>query len=505
MRFLWLIVLAAALLCAGEPDPVVAVNSGRLQGRLLTASSGAAFKGIPYAQPPISRLRWHEPMPVTPWEGIRDAGTLGAPCPQNAHGWNDAAAHAAKEDCLYLNVWTPEWPPKSKKAVMFWIHGGGNAGGSVTSIGSDGAVLASHGIVVVTIHYRLNAFGFMAHPELTAESAHHASGNYGLLDQIAALRWVHDNIAQFGGDPERVTVAGQSAGAQDLGLLMTSPLTKGLFHGAIAESGTVTIDGNLTLSLSDAERNGEKMASALQAPQKGAIEYLRSLPVDEILKVAEKTPGGPNVDRWVLPRLPVSVFAEGQAHKVALLIGNNGRERSFPRDTEALKRAIESRYGDLAAGALKLYGLAGDPAPESYPPYGDAGAQFATDSSYRCSEVAVADWFSGAGNPVYQYEFTYSSGPSGAAHSAELASVFGRLSNDSPLIARQLSEAMQRYWTNFAKTGDPNGADLPQWPRYNVGQRRYIEFSADGPIVKSNLRRPFCAIFLQTLQRKLGQ
>ena len=496
--------LSAALLEAAEPEPVVAVAGGRLQGRLLTPAAGATFKGIPYAQPPVGILRWREPAPVVPWEGIRDAGTLGAPCPQNAQGWNDAAAHAAKEDCLYLNVWAPEWPPKLKKPVLFWIHGGGNTGGSATSIGSDGAVLASHGIVVVTIHYRLNAFGFLAHPELTAESAHHASGNYGLLDQIAALRWVHDNIAQFGGDPDAVTVGGQSAGAQDLGLLMTSPLAAGLFRGAIAESGTVTIDGNITPALAEVERNGERLAAALDAPPKGSLAYLRSLPVEEILKATAKIPLAPNVDGWVLPRLPVAVFADGQARKIALLIGNNGRERSFKGDVDVLKKAIQNRYGESSPAALKLYGLAGDPALEHYAPYGDAGAQFATDASFRCSEVVIADWFSSAGNSVYQYEYTYSRGPAGAAHSAEVPSVFGRIAKDSPPIAIQLSDAIERYWSNFVKTGNPNGADLPEWPRYNTAERRYIEFSAEGPVVKRNLRRLYCEIFLEALQRKMA-
>jgi para-nitrobenzyl esterase len=289
-RWLFCVLFSISALpgASDSSDPVVGVAGGRVRGRIVTPASGAAFKGIPYAAPPVGNLRWHEPVAVAPWEGIRDAGTIGPPCSQNAQGWNDAAAAASKEDCLYLNVWTPEWPARTKLPVMVWIHGGGNTGGSATNIGSDGSVLASHGIVVVTIHYRLNAFGFLAHPELTAESPQHASGNYGLLDQIAALRWVHDNIAKFGGDPDRVTIGGQSAGAQDLGLLMTSPLAKGLFQRAIAESGTVAIDGILTASLSDAERNGEKLASALQATAKGALHYLRALPAEEILKAAAR-------------------------------------------------------------------------------------------------------------------------------------------------------------------------------------------------------------------------
>src|SRR5215472_13400906 len=222
--------------CGWAADPTVTVTGGPIRGANLK-ESGAVFKGIPFAQPPVDDLRWQAPALVKPWAGVRDAVAFGPPCAQNAGG---RMLETSREDCLYLNVWTPEWPSQSAKPVMIWIHGGGNYGGTASGANFDGESLARHGVVVVTTNYRLTIFGFFAHPELTRESPHHASGNYGLMDQIAALQWVHDNIGKFGGDPGNVTVFGQSAGAVDANVLMTSPLAKGLFEKVIAESGTVT-------------------------------------------------------------------------------------------------------------------------------------------------------------------------------------------------------------------------------------------------------------------------
>ena len=208
------------LVAAAQEPPAVTVTGGKIQGVPLKAG-GAVFKGIPFAAPPVGDLRWREPMPVKPWTGVREATNFGARCMQGGEG--------VSEDCLYINVWTPEWPSKSRKPVMLWIHGGGNFAGSSSEAIFDGESLARHGVVLVSANYRLGIFGFYEHPELTAESKHHASGNYGLMDQVAALRWVEQNIAQFGGDPRNVTIFGESAGALDINVLMTSPLTKGLY------------------------------------------------------------------------------------------------------------------------------------------------------------------------------------------------------------------------------------------------------------------------------------
>src|SRR5580658_4427853 len=350
--FKWMsvsIALFATPVWCVENSPEAAVTGGRIQGTVLERG-GAVFKGIPFAQPPVEALRWREPQPVKPWTGVRSAASFGAPCSQNSG--NGRILENSSEDCLYLNVWTAEWPSRTRKPVMFWMHGGGNFGGATGSPNFDGESLARHGVVLVSAAYRLTAFGFFAHPELTRESSHHASGNYGLMDQIAALQWVRANIARFGGDPNNVTIFGQSAGAVDATVLMTSPLAAGLFHKVIAESGTVTRNpdaatlamtalgpvmavksGDVTYSdapvLAEAEKNGEDLLP-------GKLSDLRSLPAADILKATaspRKSIGPANgvvVDGWVLPKPPAEIFATGHEHRVPLLAGNNARERTPP-------------------------------------------------------------------------------------------------------------------------------------------------------------------------------
>src|SRR5690242_1791872 len=321
MRSLLPVAVLLAVSAYGS-DPTVAVTGGSVRGSLLT-QNGAVFKGIPFAEPPAGDLRWRPPEPVKSWTGVRDALAYGAPCAQNTGG---RMLESSREDCLYLNVWTPEWPSQSPKPVMFWLHGGGNYGGTAAGANFDGESLARHGVVVVTTNYRLTIFGFFAHPELTHESSHHASGNYGLMDQIAALQWVHDNIAKFGGDPGNVTVFGQSAGAVDANVLMTSPRTRGLFQRVIAESGTVTRNPDAAtlgmtalgavmtvksgaVSYSDAPElpEAEKNGQALVA---GDLKSLRALPAAELLKIvaAPRQSIGPAngviVDGWVLLKAP---------------------------------------------------------------------------------------------------------------------------------------------------------------------------------------------------------
>src|SRR6266536_2411205 len=253
--------LLQAQVVAATGELIVGTTRGSLKGA-TRALGGAEFLGIPYAQAPVGDLRWHEPLETKPWTGVRDATTFGAPCAQAILGdWNRHDAETSKEDCLFLNVMTPVWPPKTPLPVMVWFHGGANAGGTASSPLYKDGTLVQHGIVLVTVNYRLGIFGFFAHPELTRESVHKASGNYGLMDQIAALRWVRQNIAAFGGDPDNITVFGQSAGAQDTSLLMTSSLAKNLFHRAIAESGSAFM--RQLAPLPDAERSGEALAVKL--------------------------------------------------------------------------------------------------------------------------------------------------------------------------------------------------------------------------------------------------
>ncbi len=261
--------------------PIVGVTGGQVQGAALE-KGGAVFKGLPFAQPPVGALRWREPMPVKPWAGVRDAAAFGAPCTQGSQFIRTPGV-VAKEDCLYLNIWTPEWPSRSKKPVMVWIPGGGNYFGSGSTPTFDGDSLARHGVVVVTLNYRLGNFGFFSHPRLTRESPHHASGNQGILDQIAALHWVRDNIAKFGGDPRNVTIFGESAGSLDVSVLMTSPLSRGLFKRAIGESGSVVGIGN-PLTLAQAEKNGAAAATRWGLAVAASAQDMRGVAADDILK-----------------------------------------------------------------------------------------------------------------------------------------------------------------------------------------------------------------------------
>jgi len=512
LRVAFLLAFAIAL-SAAEPDTTVSVSAGAVRGAPM-ARGGAVFKGIPFAQPPVGELRWRPPEPVKPWTGVREATSFGAPCAQNAAG---RMLEASREDCLYLNVWTPEWPARSRLPVMVWLHGGGNYGGTASTNNFDGESLARHGVVLVSVNYRLTVFGFFAHPELTRESPHHASGNYGLMDQIAALQWVRDNIGKFGGDPANVTIFGQSAGAVDVDVLMTTPLAKGLFHRAIAESGTVTRnpdaatlgmtalgavmrvkEGPVTYSdaaaLAEAEAAGANIGPSLAS--------LRATPAANLLKVVAQPQmsigpaNGVIVDGWVFPQPPAEVFATGKEHRVPLLIGNNARERT-PRNTpEEARQAIEAMYGSLASRAFTLY-------PETVtadPLYGDSVAQWVVDTMYRCPVVAQLNWHAAASNAGYEYQFDR-----GVAHGAEVPYVFGRLADSATEIDRNLSASMQQYWTNFAKSGNPNGAGLPQWPKYDASARGYMEFTDEGPVPHEGLRRAFCDLYVENVKRLMGR
>jgi para-nitrobenzyl esterase len=494
----WLLFGCALGIANAQGGPTAAVTGGQVRGR--ADGAGAIFKGIPFAAAPSGDLRWREPAPVKPWNGVRETVEYGAPCAQIAAGWNDKVAAAGSEDCLFLNVWAPEWPAGSRKPVMFWIHGGANQGGSAMGAAGieppfDGAKLAARGVVVVTINYRLGMFGFLAHPELTAESKHHASGNYGLLDQVAALHWVKENIARFGGDPAQVTIFGQSAGAHDVGLLLTSPLAKGLFARAAAQSGTVIIGGKLTPSLATLEKAGMALATQMGAPDKGAVAHMRKLSAAEVLKAAPAYSAQgplrpePNVDGYAVPRLPAAVYRAGEEAAVPLIIGNNGRERSIQGGPDAARKAIEDYYGSLAPKAMQIYN-----AKPGYPPHGDTGSQFQTDNMFRCGAATIAQWHA-AKSPAYEYEFTQAYEPRGAVHSWELQYVFGMLGKDaSQPMDRKVSDQVQQYWANFAKTGNPNGESLPVWPKVDA-KRSYLEFTADGPISKTGLRQAACELF----------
>src|ERR1035438_1442844 len=356
------VLLAAAT--AGLPmakaaeDPFVVKTSAGLARGLARDGGGARFLGIPFAQPPVGVLRWHEPLPAKAWSGVRDATAYSSPCAQpDLGGWNRHDAQTGQEDCLYLNVITPAWPKKGLLPVMFWIHGGANEGGSGMSDLYTAGRLADHGVVVVTVNYRLGVFGFLAHAELTGESAHHASGNYGLMDQILALKWVIANIQRFGGDAKNITVFGQSAGASDTGWLMAS-IAKGLFEKAIQESGA-PIDP-MVVPLAEDESAGEKFAAAMGAPGgAGQIAYLRGIPAGEMIKkLMAHEPHqrfGPDVDGWVLTRAPAEVFAAGEEANIPLLFGTTTREFGGNQTPDQCRGMITIMAGQHAPEALKAY------------------------------------------------------------------------------------------------------------------------------------------------------
>jgi para-nitrobenzyl esterase len=512
-----LIVGVAVLGSRAQTAPIVGVTGGQIRGAAL--SSGAVFKGIPFAAPPTGERRWREPMTVQPWSGVRDATTYGAICPQAPTPIVGDAIKTASEDCLFLNVWTAQWPASgAARPVMVWIPGGGNFAGAASQGVYDGESLARRGVVVVSLNYRLGTLGFFSHPALTRESSHHASGNQGILDQIAALRWVQENIARFGGDPKNVTIFGESAGSLDVSVLMTSPLSKGLFHRAIAESGAIVLVGEPS-TLAEAEKRGQAAAARWKVAPDASLEALRAVSPAAIIaadanfflgdQIPDVFPNlGITVDGYVFPRKPAQVFAAGTQHRVPMLLGSNGREQ-VPGSTVAkdLPEAIATRYGPLASRAVTLYAGAPDPV------YGTAAEQWATDSSFRCSTVAQAVWHAAAGNPAFEYEFVHvppERAALGATHASELSHVFGTYQQGvigvgPPARATEadarLSDVMQRYWTNFAKTGDPNGPGLPKWPKFDTKSRGYVEFATSGAMAKQGLRRPQCDVFMENVER----
>lgn len=379
----------------------------------------------------------------------------------------------------------------AKLPVMVWIHGGANQAGS--SRGYADSNITAQGIVLVILQYRLGVSGFLSHPELTAESPQHASGNYALLDQIAALKWVQANIAEFGGDPHNVTIFGQSAGAQDVGLLLLSPLSKGLFSRAIEQSGTAGF-GLPPRTLRQNERLGEQFA--LQAGAAN-IAALRAMSGKDLLSAASRlVPEGIEdagfiwlqavIDGWVLPRAPADILAAGEQHAVPLIIGNNARELKLFKGPRNARHAIRNAYADHADTALALYGLDRDDASD------ELAMQIANDLMFRCPSITVARWHEAAGNAVWHYEFDRV--PPGkmtlVQHSSELPFVFSGLTVSASDNARV---TLQDYWTQFAKTGDPNRAGLPKWPRYGA-EHAYLEFSRTGPKVGEDLRAAFCRL-----------
>ena len=479
-NFLCTVILAISAVgsVAAAISQPVKVDGGLVSGVADRDPSIVAFKGIPFAAPPVGDLRWRAPKPVVPWQGVRSADKFSASCIQNIVAerkpWTyEFMAHGdISVDCLYLNIWTGAKQPAEKRPVYVYLYGGGFSEGSAAVPVYDGVGLAKKGLVVVTINYRVGVLGFLAYPELTRESDHRASGNYGLLDQLAALEWVHENIARFGGDPSRVTIAGQSAGGMSVHALTASPLAKGLFQRAIVESGGSSVDKvGITLTargLAEAEADGQKFAGS-----KGA-KSLKDLRAMSWQKLTEAGPGGPSgpglrfapiVDGYLLPAPVRDIFAQGKQNDVVTLTGANKDELGGfgppqgPVTAESFRKQAQQRFGAEANEFLTLYPAATDEEAKL------AQSQSVRDRALVSMYLWGRDRSKAAKTKVYEYLWDHAlPGPDaqrfGAFHTSEVPYVMNTLyMSDRPFTDadRKIADRMSSYWANFAATGDPNG------------------------------------------------
>jgi para-nitrobenzyl esterase len=487
------VVLAVAVPALGA-DRVRTAN-GTVEG-LRTESGVQAYLGIPFAAPPVGDLRWKPPHTVKNWTGTRSAAQFGPRCVQAPiFGDMNFRSTGMGEDCLYLNVWTPATSGGGRLPVLVYFYGGGFVAGDGSEPRYDGESMARRGIVSLTVNYRLGVFGFLAHPELTRESPRHASGNYALLDQHAALQWVQKNIAAFGGDPKKVTIAGESAGSIAVSALMASPLSKNLIAGAIGESGALIAPTLPPVPLAQGEEGGTKFAASVGA---ASLAALRAMSTAQIQDAAAKLPIGrfaSTVDGYFLPKLPVEIFAAGDQARVPLLVGWNTEESSGRAilsandpTPENLAKALQTIYGDRADDALKVY--AGSTPDEVWQAATDlASDRFIAYSTWKWGELHGKT----SEKPVYRYLYAHprpptvvagggASGanvaappvrPRGAVHSAEIEYAMGNLATNKVYAwtpdDHKLSDVMQTFFANFVKTGNPNGPGVPQWPAANNG------------------------------------
>jgi len=496
MLFAFSMCAAAGALTAkkeGAAGPQVPTASGTVEGTTSSDGKVRIFKGIPFAAPPVGNLRWKAPQSAAPWTGVRKATQFGARCMQgNIFGDMVFRDSGPSEDCLYLNVWVPAASAGARLPVMVWIYGGGFQAGATSEPRQDGEMLAKKGVVVVSMNYRLGLFGFYAHPELAKESGRNSAGNYGLLDQFAALQWVQQNISAFGGDPRNVTIFGESAGSFSVSALMASPLSRLLFQRAIGESGSMLGKSQAMRLLADSEADSVKFAESIGAT---SLEAMRAKPAAELLDAIMKARANgfrfwPNVDGYFFPQDPHDIYAAGQQASVPLLAGWNRDEGSMqgffqkddPTDASFVKRAQEL-FGGQANEFLKLYPHSTDAeAQRSAQDY--SGDQFIAFGTWKWIEMQRT-----AGkSTVYRYEFDDAppqpaGQPSnGAYHSAEIEFVFEALpSKNFPWRPedQKLSDLVSTYWTNFAKTGNPNGTGLPQWPQNDPTQFQVMHLSFD--------------------------
>ncbi len=492
-KFIGVFLLVLALRGTAQWDRVQ-VDGGVVSGRADAAGNLHIFKGIPFAAPPVGELRWKEPQPVVPWQGVRLCDSFG-PSPMQGKPvpfsmWSQEfliPASPISEDCLYLNVWTGAKTPAERRPVLVWIYGGGFLSGGAGVPIYDGAATARKGVVFVSINYRVGIFGFFAHPDLSLESGHHGSGNYGLMDQIAALKWVRQNIAAFGGDPGNVTIAGQSAGSVSVNYLVASPLAKGLFNKAIGESGASFSNDNT--SLLTAENAGQQL---MQHMNIASLKDLRAISAEELMKKAQGS-WRPIVDGYVLPDAVFAIFRSHKENVAGLLTGWTADE--IDQQVESARdfqKEIATRFKIFDSATFAQY----------YPAETDSEAavsekRFARDIIIGVQNFTWANMVSAQGSGVYVYRFTRKVPATGeykkygAFHTGDVPYAYDNLqfvNRPWEPVDHQLATVMSDYWVNFVKTGNPNGPGLPQWDAYNaqekmimhLGERQASEAMPDG-------------------------
>lgn len=501
------LVVSSGISAAAGP-PTATTLQGKVEGKLIDEGKVRAFLGLPYAAPPVGQLRWKAPAPPATWQGVRDATKFGSRCAQ-WHIWNDYLFldSGPSEDCLYLNVYSPLTANNGHRLpVMFWIHGGGFMAGAGSEPRYTNSALPTQGVVLVTINYRLNVFGFLASEDLAKEGG--AAGNYGLMDMVAALRWVKANIARFGGDPNNVTIFGESAGSFAVSMLMAAPSARGLFHKAIGESGASFGDVLPTGQLAERARRDQAWVESLGAR---SLAELREMPADKLLEAAKNKGGGgsPVIDgRFLTEAVPETYAAGKQAH-VPLLAGWNRDER-----TNTLSKGMTAEK--WKAYAAEHYGTRADEFLAAFPGTSDEEAVQSADAFTTNAFIALAAWkwieaHTKTGEaPVYRYRFDLPATPSEmhpegkyAWHSDELEYVFGTLDvrrgAEWRPEDRRLGDQIVRYWTNFARTGDPNGDGLPHWPRYD--KEKLLLHLAGTIASKPDTARPQFEFLLKNPQR----
>jgi para-nitrobenzyl esterase len=493
----------------------VTIESGQVRGEVLgSAQDVHAFKGIPFAAPPIGELRWKAPQPVGKWEGVRDCVAFGNACPQRTPALMKAIPQMAinaplSEDCMYLNVWMPKVASKKPLPVLYWIHGGGYSMGAASQPVYDGEELSRLGCVVVSVNYRLGPFGFMAHPALSKENKQNISGNYGILDQIFGLEWVKRNIASFGGDPKRVTIFGESAGGGSVLSLLVSPQAAGLFSGAISQSAPEMSLARLReehRGRDSAEIQGRKLIAQCGLTESADASQMRNLPVDVLVKIfptlevdraneltfaSIPLPMAPIVDGVVITNDPNIVLASSKQNKVPLIVGNTKDEMTgflmqtrTPPNVESYAKELADDFGHLAQAIQESY--PGKDAKEIRAAVTVLLGDMTFVSQARFTARAQSD----AKLPTYRYEFARGSKQGilkamGAHHGAELAYIFQRPAEPDESDTK-ISKTIGQYWVNFASTGDPNGDGLPTWPKYTRDREELAQFGQEISIISKH-------------------